>query len=118
MELVKFDLLRRVALAVVIKPPRSHLTRETSLHRYDEVAVPRPGVQAVKFAGFCRMVRVGMVPADNLEVLFACQRFRGESPLRLLSGRSETTRRVSSDAPSALASSASWPSNAPQHSCG
>src|SRR5579885_2864820 len=77
MELANFDSLRRVAIAVVIEPPRGHLTRQTPLHRYDDVAVPRPGVLAVKFAGFCRMVRVRMVPADHLEILFPCRRFRG-----------------------------------------
>ncbi len=52
------------------------------LHADDDVAVPRPGVIAVIFAGPRRMVGMRMIPADDFEALLACRLFRRKNVLR------------------------------------
>src|SRR5579871_2768016 len=48
--------------AIILELPGSQILWNTLVHTYDHVAVPRPGVLAVEFAGPRRMVRVRMIP--------------------------------------------------------
>src|SRR5437773_11743743 len=61
----------RTPFAVVGQAPGGHLLRRAFLLAHDDVAVPRPGMIAVILAGARRMVRVRMIPADNIESVLA-----------------------------------------------
>src|SRR5215467_4840483 len=62
-----FDSFRRVLLPVVVQSPGRHIRRLAAHHAYDDVAVPGPGMIAVKQARPRGVVRVRMIPANHVE---------------------------------------------------
>ena len=74
----RFNRLRVVGGAIVAQAPGRHFARLAGLHADDDVAVPRPGVLAIEFAGARRSVRMRVIPAEQLDALFA-RGFLGES---------------------------------------
>src|SRR2546430_10279548 len=73
---------RRNLLPVVVQPPRSHVLWLALRHADDDVAVPRPGVIAIVLARTRRMIRVRVIPANNIQPLLPCGLFRIEYVLR------------------------------------
>src|SRR5271166_5860586 len=55
--------------AIVLQSPRCHLLRLSGLHAHDYVAVPRPSMFAIVFAWPRRMIRMRVVPANQVETV-------------------------------------------------
>src|SRR5713226_9455762 len=70
-----FHLLRLEARPVVRQPPRGHVPGLAPGHAEDDVAVPRPGVLAVILAGQRWVVRMRVVPTDQLQPGLLCRLF-------------------------------------------
>src|SRR5579859_7152757 len=66
----------RKLLAIVIQPPRSHILRLTFGDADDDVAVPRPCVLAIVFARARRMIRMRVIPPNDIQALLARHFFR------------------------------------------
>src|SRR5882672_4759688 len=73
-----FDAFGRKLLPIIIQSPGCHLLRRPVLHAHDNVAVPRPGVISVKLAGPRRMIRMRMIPANDVQPMLARLFFRGQ----------------------------------------
>lgn len=86
------DALGREANAIVREPPGRDLPRLALLHADNDVAVPGPSVRAVEFAGQRRMIRMGMVPAHQVETAFASNCFRAAEIIR--KNRESIARRI------------------------
>src|SRR6266850_7384992 len=66
-----FDAFGRKLLPVVIQSPGRHFLRCAVLHAHDDVAVPRPRVIAIELARPRRMVRMRMIPANDVQPMAA-----------------------------------------------
>src|SRR5712664_2193594 len=66
------NLLLRESRPILRKLPGAHFLRSAFFHAHDNIAVPRPRVLAIIFAGARWMVGVRMIPAHYLAPLFAC----------------------------------------------
>src|SRR5882762_181500 len=66
-----FDAFRRKFLAIVIQSPGGHFLRRAVLHAHDDVAVPRPRVIPIELARPRRMVRMRMIPANDVHTALA-----------------------------------------------
>src|SRR6266581_864458 len=62
--------------AIIVQTPGGHVLWRAILHADDNVAIPRPGMITVIFARPCRMVGMGMIPADHFKALLTCRLFR------------------------------------------
>src|ERR1700728_1102503 len=71
-----FDRLGIVGGAVVVQAPRCGIARLAFLDAHDDVAIPRPGMIAVVFAGTCGRIGMRMIPPDQLQFLLAGRLFR------------------------------------------
>src|SRR5713101_1645013 len=72
-----FHLLGLEARPAVRQPPAGHLPGLALGHTEDDVAVPRPGVLAVILARQRWVIRMRVVPADQLESGLFCRLFGG-----------------------------------------
>src|SRR3954462_8055034 len=63
--------------------PRSHVLRLAGMHADDDVAVPGPGVLAVKFAGTRWMIGMRMVPAEQFEAALGSSAFGRQDVFRV-----------------------------------
>src|SRR5258708_12864543 len=79
--IANLDVLRRIFLSVVIQSPRGHFRRRSAHHADDHVAVPRPGVLAVKRAGPRRMIGMRMIPAEDFQAPLTGRFFALPTPL-------------------------------------
>src|SRR5882762_6492275 len=70
------DFLAGVGGAIVTQTPRRHVLRLAVGHANDHVAIPRPGMFAIVLARLRRMVRMRMIPADHVQILFASRFLR------------------------------------------
>src|SRR6266852_175798 len=87
-----FDSFGRKLLPIVIQSPRRHLLRRAGLHADDDVAVPRPCVIPIELARPRRMVRMRMIPANNVHTALARGFFRSHDVFG--SDRKTVTRRI------------------------
>src|SRR5882672_8924780 len=87
-----FDAFGRKLLPIIIQSPGCHLLRRPVLHAHDNVAVPRPSMISIELAGPCRMIRMRMIPAHDVEPMRACLFFRSHDVFR--SYRKTITRRI------------------------
>src|SRR5437660_1123303 len=70
--MANLDTFGRKGLAIVTQAPRSHILRRAMVHADDDVAIPRPGVILIILAGLRRMIRMRMIPPDDLQPLRLC----------------------------------------------
>src|SRR6185437_2057023 len=77
-----FYLLRVIPCPVVMQPPRRCISRLALLYAHDDVAVPRPGVLAIKLTRPRGRIGMGMIPPDQLDALLACGFFRQADVIR------------------------------------
>ena len=66
-----FNGLSIIRGAVVAQSPGIHIARLAGLHADDDVTVPGPRVITIVLAGAGWMIRVRMIPANQLEILCA-----------------------------------------------
>ena len=86
------NFFRLEARAVIGKTPASQLARLTRGDAHNDVAIPRPGVLAVKFAGPRWMVWMRVIPSDQLEILLRSCALGGTKILR--GNRKTVARRI------------------------
>src|SRR5215470_14501406 len=66
---MNLDSFLRIFFAIVVEPPGGHFLGNSLLHVHDNVTEPRPGVVPVVLAGRSRMIRVRVIPTDQIHPL-------------------------------------------------
>src|ERR1700730_10039404 len=69
------NFLRLKFRAIILESPGGQILWISRFHAYDHVAVPRPGVLTVEFAGPRRVIGMRMIPSQQVQSTLGCSAF-------------------------------------------